>query len=369
MTGVNPLATSSLQFKVGTANIGGIATGMNVLAMLRQANGTSAVLVNTPALSGPFTLPAPTTTTDANGATITVGPSRFETGVLTPLPVGCVAAPCIAGVPQQTPGTPVSAFPYVATFGTSGGVFGLGFAAGNYTSSGVPVSYTPYRIPEYAVPAGFSSITPWGGPPAFDPAGGGRGVRDGTFSGSLFGVAEGISVFNGVTVGTGSYTLNVQIPSTGSTGQVSATSTTTSAAILPTIAAPVVGYNADGSITVTAPAFPAGVTGAFLQVLNRGGGTCAGTTASGAPAYYTIWVTAGGGTTTIANSRAPLPGGAQTSVVACSGDAFRAWTIGFDYNHYSYTYNGPLGSSYPQTPALPANADVTISLQANSAAP
>jgi hypothetical protein len=363
VTGVNPITNSSLQFAVGTANIGGLSTGMNVLVTMRQPNGQSAVLVSTPALSGPFTLPAPTAA-NSSGATVTTGPSGNETGSLTPLPVGCPAAPCIAGIPQQTPGTPVSSYPYISTFGTSGGTFGIGFAPANYTSSGVANSTTPYRIPEYAIPAGFSSITPWGGPPAYDPNGSGRGSRDGTFP--LVGVPLGISVFNGVTVGAGTYTLNVQIPSTGGVGTITATSTRPAGVVLPTVAAPIITTAAGGgTITVTAAPLPAGITNAYVQILNSGGGTCAAGTASGATAYYTFAVGAAGGAFTVNNTNAPLPGGTNTSVAACTGDAIRAWVIGFDYNHYALTYNGLVGSTYPQTPALPASADISISPQTN----
>ena len=382
--GVNPLAISSLQFAVGTANIGGVATGMNVLVTMRQANGQSAVLVNTPALSGPFTLPLPPATiSDANGSTAVVAgvggsaPSQNETGAALPLPVGCPAAPCIAGVPQQTPGTPLASFPYVSSFGTSGGAFGIGFAPANYTANGAPNSLTPYRIPLYAIPGGFASITPWGGPPAYDPTGNGRGTRDGTFPVGVLGVALGTSVFNGVTPSVGTYTMNVQIPSTGAVGTVTATSTLAAVTPLATIAPPsaFAGTAGGGPFTIT-HALPAGITGAYVTILNRGtGGGCSATQASSPTAWYTFWVTASG-TVTVTNGNAPtqttggaaLPNGVLP-VAACSGDAIRAWVIGFDYNHYALSYNGPLGSTYPQTPALPAKADISISQAANFVAP
>jgi hypothetical protein len=67
---VNVLSPSygKLQFAVGTANIYGTATGLNVVSTYRQTNGKSAVLVNTPTITGPaaltFTVPATTVGTD-----------------------------------------------------------------------------------------------------------------------------------------------------------------------------------------------------------------------------------------------------------------------------------------------------------------
>jgi hypothetical protein len=367
--GVNPLAISSLQFAVGTANIGGVATGMNVLVTMRQANGQSAVLVNTPALSGPFTLPAGTAVSDANGSTVVSGnaPSTNETGTA-PTPVGCPVTACIAGTPQQTPGTPLASFPYLSSFGTSGGAFGIGFAPANYTANGAPNSLTPYRIPMYAIPGGFSSITPWGGPPAYDPTGNGRGTRDGTFPAGVLGVALGTSVFSGANPGVGTYTMNVAIPSTGSTGTVTATSTLAAVTPLATIAPPtLVSSTVGGGPFTIAYVLPGGITGAYVTILNRGGGGCSGTQISSPTAWYTFWVTASG-TVTVNNANAPTTTTAGVfPVAACTGDLIRAWVIGFDYNHYALSYNGPLGSTYPQTPALPAKADISISQALNFA--
>src|SRR5579859_2977620 len=62
-----------LQFAVGTANLYGTTTGLNVVSTLRQPNGHSAYGVDTPTITGPFvfgvgavpangTLPDPYTT-------------------------------------------------------------------------------------------------------------------------------------------------------------------------------------------------------------------------------------------------------------------------------------------------------------------
>src|SRR5580700_1016672 len=58
ISSVNPITSSKLQLVVGTANIEG-NSGLNVVSTLRQANGDSAVLVDTPTLTGPFTYALP----------------------------------------------------------------------------------------------------------------------------------------------------------------------------------------------------------------------------------------------------------------------------------------------------------------------
>src|SRR5579863_3058700 len=57
VSAVNPIANSKLQLAVGTANIQGNGPFLNVVSTLRQPNGDSAVLADTPTLTGPFTLP------------------------------------------------------------------------------------------------------------------------------------------------------------------------------------------------------------------------------------------------------------------------------------------------------------------------
>jgi hypothetical protein len=79
---------------------------------------------------------------------------------------------------------------------------------------------------------------------------------------------------------------------------------------------------------------------------------------------------------TIANANAPLgltnavctvalnatfeTGGGGTDVL--TGDRVQVIVIGYDYNSYALQYNGKTGATYPQSPALPAQADSSISL-------
>lgn len=200
----NP-ASSVLDMAVGTANIygdlgagGGSIVGFNVIATLRQPNGAqtpgdSGALVNTPTLSGPFTLPAYPGTPDNFGSTIATGPTTAEAG-----------GHQISSTVQQNAGTPASSLP-PSSWGVSGQVSGLGFEPFNYAATGnaggfgVPATYVPYTVPLYdALPSGTdaNSFTPWGGPPAFDPNKDGKGTRDNSgFPNGVEGLSEGLDVF------------------------------------------------------------------------------------------------------------------------------------------------------------------------------
>ncbi|MDP9111481.1 MAG: hypothetical protein M3M96_07610 [Candidatus Eremiobacteraeota bacterium] len=334
---------SSLQFAVGTANLYGASTGLNVVSTFRQTNGRSATGVNTPTITGPFAITAGAVPSGGTGnadpyttaltAIPAPGPENSVPGPsLSEKIVGSSAA--ITGTPQTvTPGTPdcdgVGApAPFVAcpggiapnttTFGQSGGVFAMGIAPYNHAApTGQAYSYQPYTQPFYD--ASHAGFIPWGGPPAFDPNGTKLGERDGVgsingvdaFGAPYFlGVAEGITMFGNVTASTGTYTLNVAIATVGNGGAVSTTNVTKTAtlgsiAILPTLSAPVVApdANGDGGATFNA-SLPSGVTEAYVQIVDYGPGggpnnghkgnaaNCQGPRGTAfAPVYYTVHVT------------------------------------------------------------------------------
>jgi hypothetical protein len=419
ITQVSP-TSGRLQFAVGTANIYGNTANLNVVSTFRQADGRSAVGVNTPFITGPvaFTvgpepsmggnLPDPyTTIPDA-------GPSLPET---------LLAAPAITGTPQTVAaGTPfcdtignVAGFvtcpaghtPNDTSFGQSGGVFAMGLAPYNSVgSTGQSYSYVPYAQPIYDSGAAAPTFVPWGGPPAFDPDKNGMGTRDGlvplgvdSFNLPYFlGVGEGLTAFEGVTPESGAYTLTAQIATIGNGGSVTVSKLTASASMnpsltLPTVSAPFVTPDANGdggaSMNVT---LPAGATEGYIQIVdygplagpNNGGGTasnCQGPKgASFAPVYYTIHVTASGAFN-LPSSDGPntnLNGGdsnltpshsicteADNSADASTnaGDNFVVQFIAFDYP----IYNAAVGlltspSETPQITGANGQSDVTISL-------
>ena len=401
-TTVNPVAAgqSVLRLAVGTANVAGTAgLGLNVVATLRNPHGQSAVNVNTPRLTGPFRLPAAQapaapfypyaavgqTPYDAN-STANVGPSALE-----------VAGAFIGASVQPQAG--VTSGPN-STFGTSGGVFGNGFDPGNYGTSGVPASFYPYYQPFYAgspyttagsVNVASNAFLPAGGPPAFDPAGNGHGATGANFPAG--GPSLGINAFAAVTPAAGTYTLAVAVPTTGATLTI-----TPGAATLanPTLtlpfatalgALPAVAFDGLGNVTVTNIVIGGGVTGAYVELTDFGATDMTLATAvtgcNGAslatPVSYTAWVTTSG-TVAFANANAPLGTlsavctAAQNAAAAggtdtLSGDQIEVVAIGFDYNEYSLQYNGRTGAAYPQSPALPAQADISVSPAAWTTSP
>jgi hypothetical protein len=374
-TPVSPVenGNSKLSLSVGTANIAGQpALGLNVVPLFRQKNGASAVLVDTPKLTGPFTLPAAPATPDSPSAqydantTADLGPSAVE-----------IAGKFIEGSPQPAQiGLPSSVN---STFGVNGGVFGSGFAPGNYGTSGTPGSYTPYYQPFYSgtnTSGTSNSFIPTASAPAFDPAGNGKGPTGPNFPHN--GLSLGLNVFQGVLPGAGAYTLSANIPTVaGSLNPTPATATLTNPALVLPVAtaggvAPAVTFVGDGSITITNVSITPPLVGAYVEVIDSGptggdGGGCNGASGS-KPIYYAAWVTATG-PVTIANANSPY---GQTVAVctaalnvaagAATGDNLQVAVIGFDYNEYALQYNGRTGATYPQAPALPAQADSSISL-------
>jgi hypothetical protein len=352
ITVVPPGVGDKLQFAVGTANIyggtAGAATGLNVVSTFRQGNGHSATGVNTPFITGPFTLPAgmvtpaigglavggalsdPYTTLWTGSATQTGGPS---------LPEVSTNPPAITGTPQTvTAGTPAcdgvnppAGFttclagiqPNATTFGQSGGDFAMGIAPYNTTAdTQQSYSYAPYQQPLYD--AGATPLfVPWGGPPAFDPDGNGMGTRDGLIQAGndgfwsangvccnyFLGVGEGVTVFEGVAASAGAYKLALQIATIGSGGGVHITTITANAQLgsaaflLGPATAPLVTPDLnDGGASMNVT-MPGSATEAVVQIVDygpgggplSGGGTvanCQGQRGPAfAPVYYTIEVT------------------------------------------------------------------------------
>jgi len=408
ITTVNPLNTGKLQFAVGTANLYGTAPGLNVVSTFRQANGLSNVTVDTPTITGPFTLPStasPAGLSFANGnsdiySTLPAGPSAQEVangheimGTTQAVVIGTPACdqttPCT--VSSATGGT-VTLAPNTTTFGQAGGVFTNGISPGNYsTQNGTlgATSYVPYTEPLYDLSA--NVFTPFGGPPAFENSNGnGLGQRDGlsNLGQGVLGIPLGISTFAGVTAAAGTYNLSVQVPTgfsgqTPTFGKVTASGRIASTALLGTITAPAFVPDNNGGGSFAIAAFPSGVTEELVQIVDIGdGGTsCQGSigASEGAGAvYYTILVKAPGrytlpdsiGPNTTVNSGigdiTPSPSlctAAQNTAAAGTAtvaDGYTLQAIGADYPLYESLY--PITTS--QTPTLTGangQADITIS--------
>jgi hypothetical protein len=426
-----------LQFAVGTANIalnGGPPTiGLNVVSTLRQPNGFTAFGADQPTITGPFTFPIPAVPAvggalpDPYNTIFTGFPSASPNGPS--LPETLAAAPAITNTPQSIHvGTPFcdaigavppgftscpSGFtPDTSTFGQSGGAFAMGLAPYNASAAaGTAYSYVPYAQPLYDSANPHPRWLPWGGPPAFDPDNNGTGTRDGlipagvdTFGLPFFlGVAEGITVFQGVTPGSGTYTLTVVIPYLSPSGTPQsvtkvASATLNTATVLPAVTAPLVTPDGGGGATIAPVVLAGGVTEAYIQIVDYGPGggpnaspsntpNCQGAKGTQfAPVYYTIHVTSSGPVPPLTNNHGPNVGTGltvtpsptictaaqnQAAVGVNAGDNIVVQMIGFDYP----IYQAALSLTQPGTPQTPpitggsGQADITVSVQQEEDAP
>lgn len=422
ISSVNPLSTGVLQFAVGTANImtpAGPVGGLNVVSTYRQSDGLSNVLVDTPTITGPFTLPPPSS---AGGgvdpySTLPGGPSVSEvaaggkiTGTSQSVHTGTPACD------QTTPCTEANAnggtttiLPNTSTFGQAGGVFVNGISPGN-AQSGIPGSqdgqawsYVPYSEPLYDTTS--TAFIPFGGPPAFDPDKDGLGLRDGlsNLGQGVLGIPLGISTFEGVGASSGTYNLSLQVPTgfSGATptyGTVSTTATLASTVKLGTITAPTLALDGKGGGSFTVASLPAGVTEELVQIVDFGDGsdaaeTCQGplgatqdTAGGGAgPVYYTILVTAPGnytlpdsigpnttvssGKTDITPSPSICTAAENTTALGATdaGDSYTIQAIGADYPLYESLYPNNV-TQKPTLAGANGQADITISALVGPAA-
>jgi hypothetical protein len=272
----------------------------------------------------------------------------------------------------------------VSTFGTSGGVFGLGIEPFNTNNQlGTPATNIPYAVPLFDPAGDTNALIPWGGAPGFDPNGNGHGVHDGnTYPDGVNGVSEGLDVFYGVTpVAASPYTLTVTVPATSTAPTtLTASSTLTSAALLPVVAPPAPTFDGTGGIGFTAT-FPAGVTEEYIQVVDSGpGGALDGMGCNGAAKkaklYYTLVVTpstvepvaiaAKNGPSTAPAAICTAAQNTTAAGAASPGDSFTVQVIGFDYNAYAASYPASLGNP---SPAIAGQTDISISLPVTNVSP
>lgn len=390
---VNPGSTnySKLQFAVGTANLDG-TIAVNVVSTLRQPNGDSAVLVDSPSITMPFNLTGQTASQDPSGSpdgystAFSAGPAPSEIGgnslTSTPQTMHLGAPVCL------TVGAGCTAA-NVTTFGLSGGVFGMGLQPANNTINSTAYAYTPYPEPIFA-PASSVAFMPWGGPPAFDDNNNGMGTRDGlhNLGAGLAGWNDGITIFqfkNVPTTGngsmTGQYTMNVVIPTGGtSTATMSASANLNGATVLPAISAaqvPTLTEDGNGGGTFNNVTLPAGATEGYIVVIDNGPGTCQGALGpsgpSALPDYYTIEVTPGTTTYTLPDNIGPNttqngPNTLTPSPTLCTAAA-NGGSAGDTYSVQFFAMDYPLyEASYPknkqQTPTIVGAAgqdDITVS--------
>jgi hypothetical protein len=391
------LASNTLQFAVGTANMYGLGTALNVVATYRQPNGNSGTLLNSPTITLPAAIPGALST----GA----GPTGYD---------ACSTAPSApaAGETRIT-STPQAALSNAVTsFGQSGGVYGLGIepfnsqGQGDCTPASTSATGTPFQVAPYPVPlydahsptfvgaTGDPNVfTPWGGPPAFLLTGSTVSVvGNSNYPTGTAGVSEGIDVFAGIApVASGLYTLALTIPTT-TAGTSTPTATFTLPAgltVLGTATAPALVPGAGAALGGGTLAFvmPTLATEAYVQITDVGPATagaasCNGsgtgingvgnstaTAATGAPVSYTLETTASGTLTlppALGPGATPSICNAAQNTTANAGAATPAdqviiQVVAFDYDLYHASYPASLGVANPVITGTHASDNITIS--------
>jgi len=360
---VNVATVGSLQFAVGVAVVNQGATtitGLNTVASYRTAGGLAAVLLNTPAITGPAGF-----LVNASAACIAAGTTPSTTGVAGPDCPG-IDAGTSAITGSLPPAQPVGQQLAPTTFGVIGGVFAYGFQPANTTNQSILSNeaggsrYVPFQVPFYD--AADRRIVA-GGPPAY------ANVRDGNHptSPTFIGANEGFIPFMNTSNVAGSYKLTLTIPQSPTTN-----ATVSANAILTTPISPFGSpYAAPGAIVRDGAGgfslplvVPAGVTETIVNIIDGGGtGTCHGI--FGPPYYYSVLVQGSGARTAVlAANVGPLDASGNPSPTLCTGDALTITAYGFDYPAFESGVGLPGVQAPPQvTPFVGANgqADVTIS--------
>jgi len=196
-------------------------------------------------------------------------------------------------------------------------------------------------------------------PPAFPV------TQNGTFPSGFNGYNEGFTDFAAAPV-SGPYSSSVLVGTApgSSRGSTTFTSSATlnAAQVLGAFTTRTVTIDGNGGATVSAT-LPAGVTEAFVQIVNHDG-SCHSPTG---PQYFTLRFTASGAQTLPANLGA-MSGGAAATKSLCSGDDYVVAAAGFDHPAFGPAY--PANTS--QLPTLlggAGQADVTTSYPAVFTAP
>lgn len=391
------ISSNVLQLSVGTANLYGLQTALNVVTTYRQPSGgynagASGTLVNSPTLTLPHTIPA-----GLSAGAFYTGYDFTSTAPSAPAPGETFSITSTSQAPIVVCSPASSSFSFTS-FGQSGGVFGLGIEPYNAQAqgdcpappnslTGSPFQVAPYPVPLYddASPTYVgpfpdydpNAFVPWGGPPAFLNGGQTNSVvGSSNYPTGTAGVSEGIDVFAGIApVASGAYTLTVAVPATTSAGTTTTTQTASfslpaALTVLPVPAAPA--YVPDGAGGGTfAFVMPAGATEAYLELTDYGpnsagavscNGSGTGNTDSfvgngiGNAVYYTIETTASG-TLTLPDTIGPgvhatpsVCTAAQNTTAngfATPADQLAIQVIAFDYDLYHASYPASLGNPAP----------------------
>ncbi len=321
------LNTTKLQIAIGTANYMGLTAPMlNTVVTFRKPDGSSAVGVSTPTLTGPFTVPVGTLAGNGN--------SNIDAGTH-----------AISGSLQTLNPTNQTS----TTFLQSGGAFSYGFLPDNYDTFGSP-NFGVYPQPFYTdVDANFTAGTAvqaqfFGGPPAYP------NPNDGNHPAGFTGYPQGFTIFD-LAPAIGAYSLSVFVGSSNAPGfTATANASLASLTVLPAFAAPTFTEDGAGGGTV-ALVVPAGVLETLVYIQDSKTGK-----------NYTL-LTKNSGAVILPlsdNLGSAVPGGVAVPTIG-AGDPYQVIAVGFDYPAFEA---GPPGNTQ-QTPTIvggAGHADLTVSL-------
>jgi hypothetical protein len=330
---------SVLQLAVGTANFSGVAAGLNVVETFRGPNGYTAIPVSSAILTGPAGLTGFPGSKDpgAGSATIPLGSAQNQFVIGTG---GTILASADAfGVgPPASSNTGLNFYPYQPQFGDALNAF---------------VSHIPQLPPG----AQFAVSPVYGGPPAYPPV----SYVSSALS-SLVQVPSGWSegfylvATGNIAVGqpppSGAYTLTVSYSQNGSNSSATAKANLGLGG-LPAMNPPQIASTGTGGAAISVQ-LPPGAKQAFVNVIDLNvppGQLSSAPTCANGLKFATVKFASSGTRSIPANLG---QGGGPTF---CKGDTLEAQAFAFDYDDYDL---GPPGNS-AQAPALPAQADVSIS--------
>jgi hypothetical protein len=277
----------TLQFAVGTVNVGtdGNKIGLNTVETYRQSNGLSAVLLDTPTITGPSgfvntagvdtTSPYLSTGTGANcqSGTLVAG-ADFGTNAIS----GDPQNPSVQFRPTHTLGEAALLGSYgIQPFNSTEGANAYYAGVINTIDCGFGwakhPTYQAYPEPFYLSQAAVTAIEATqevnppsylGGPPAFP------FVSDGSAAPGFAGYVAGFTAFE-LTPVAGTYTLSVNVPASNA-ASTTATATATLSSLNPLPALPAPTYTSDGvgggSGTIVVPADPR-ITETMVYILDQ----------------------------------------------------------------------------------------------------
>jgi len=330
------LAVNKAQLGVGVATFSDGSHGLSVVATFRKPSGNSGTLVNTPTITGPFTvrLPAGSACPGSSFGESLIGKAYLAgfAGVGADFkPVDAAGSDAgthtIRGSAQTQPGQPVPC----SSLGEGGGVFSYGLSLQNQTPDQVADVGPKYFFLQPLYSVALQTGQPYlGGPPAYP------NVQTGTYPAGFAGFSQGFLTFALGAPPAGMYSLNILVPAANAAPSTFTASTSlSSGAGLPAFtAAPTVAEDpaAGGGLTVTFTA-PPGVTESIVDIVDVGPNAASGIAPrSNLALFYTLVVNGSGPQTAVLPANlGPVDASGAGSKTIAPGDNYTVSVVGADY--------------------------------------